>query len=116
MCDHITLDESAILATLRLTMNINEWKVNGKKRWVVDGKFNGKRRREQFRTKAQAEAWVKGEDKDTSQARLGGLTSPTVTVLMSWLHSTEPRRMASACCPLSRLIRFVHEERHSSGR
>ena len=68
MCDHITLDESAILATLRLTMNINEWKVNGKKRWVVDGKFNGKRRREQFRTKAQAEAWVKAEDKDTSSA------------------------------------------------
>jgi hypothetical protein len=32
MCDYITLDESAILATLRLEMNINEWKVNGKKR------------------------------------------------------------------------------------
>ncbi len=47
-------------------MNINEWKVNGKKRWVVDGKFNGKRRREQFRTKGQAEAWLKAEDKDTS--------------------------------------------------
>ena len=68
MCDHITRDESAILGTLRLAMNINEWKVNGKKRWVVDGKFNGKRRREQFRTKAQAEAWVKAEDKDTSSA------------------------------------------------
>ena len=35
-----------------------KWKVNGEYRWVVDGKINGRRRREQFDTKKQAESLI----------------------------------------------------------
>ena len=35
-----------------------KWKVNGEYRWVVDGKINGRRRREQFDTKKQAESFI----------------------------------------------------------
>ena len=41
-----------------------KWKVNGEYRWVVDGKINGRRRREQFDTKKQAESFIMSVEKE----------------------------------------------------
>ena len=49
-------------------MKVKEWKTNGRSRWVVDGRQNGKRKRIQFDTKTQAETWLKAENKDTTQS------------------------------------------------
>ena len=40
-------------------MKVNRWKIHGKLTWVVDGVVEGKRRRETFDSKAQAEAFVR---------------------------------------------------------
>ncbi|HJO09345.1 MAG TPA: hypothetical protein QGH16_05810 [Verrucomicrobiota bacterium] len=49
-------------------MTVVQQLVRGKKRWCVDGKVNGKRKRMFFGTKAQAETWKKAEEKDTLSA------------------------------------------------
>ena len=57
-CDlsHLTDMRSALVWGLEMKpLEPKKWKVNGEYRWVVDGKINGRRRREQFDTKKQAE-------------------------------------------------------------
>ncbi len=47
-------------------MQVHKHIYNGKRRWLVEGRINGRRKRMFFDTKAQAEAWKKAEAKDTS--------------------------------------------------
>ena len=47
-------------------MKINWEMVRGVKRWVFDGRVNGKRKRMYFDKKADAEAYLKLENQDTS--------------------------------------------------
>jgi len=49
-------------------MEAKEWKVNGKTRWVVDGRVDGKRKRLQFDTKRNATSWLKAQQKDTTSS------------------------------------------------
>lgn len=47
-------------------MNVVQQTVRGDKRWCVDGKLNGKRKRMYFNSKRDAQLWSKAESKDTS--------------------------------------------------
>jgi site-specific recombinase XerD len=62
------LDESAIPATLGVEMKIKHRLHNGETRYIVDGKINGNRRREQFDTKREAELFLKYQTKEPTIA------------------------------------------------
>jgi len=61
-----TVNTSGIGVTLVLAMKVVQQTVRGKKRWLVDGTLNGKRKRMYFNSKRDAQLWSKAESNDTS--------------------------------------------------
>ncbi|MBL58202.1 MAG: hypothetical protein CMO75_00890, partial [Verrucomicrobiales bacterium] len=62
----MAIDKMLFVVSVGLAMKVHKHVYNGKERWLVEGRINGKRKRKFFDTKAHAEEWRKLQQKDTS--------------------------------------------------
>ena len=82
---------------------------NGGTRYIVNGKINGKRRREQFDTKKDAELFLKHQVKEPSIAACWTSLTLGERVDIHASHNRAKEDGFRVSCPLSRLMQFRGE-------